>query len=55
MLMLVMDVVRVTNVIVVGVLYQSVYLLVGNGICSTIGGGGGGGGGSFWILVMMVA
>ena len=41
-LMVVMAVVRVANVIVVGVLYLSVYLLVGNGICSSIGGEGGG-------------
>ena len=41
-LMVVMAVVRVENVIVVGVLYLSVYLLVGNGICSSIGGDGGG-------------
>ena len=40
-LMVVMAVVRVANVIVVGVLYLSVYLLVGNGICSSIGGEGG--------------
>ena len=39
-LMVVMAVVRVANVIVVGVLYLSVYLLVGNGICSNIGGEG---------------
>ena len=55
--MVVMAVVRVANVIVVGVLYLSVYLMVGNGICRSIGGvgGGGGGGGGFWILVVMVA
>ena len=43
------------NVLVVGVLYFSVYLLVGNDIYISIGGDGGGGGSAFWILVVMVA
>ena len=50
------------NVIVVGVLYLSVYLLVGNGICSSIGGDGGwgwwflniGGDGGLVVVVIMV-
>ena len=58
-LIVVRAVVRVANVIVVGVLYLIVYWLVGNGICSSIGedgeGVGFGGGGVFWILVVMVA
>ena len=47
--MVIMSVIRVANVIIVGVLYLSVYLLVGNDICSSIGNG------IFLILVMMVA
>ena len=40
--MVVMAVVRVSNVNVVRVLYLSVYLEVGSGISSSIGGNGGG-------------
>ena len=45
----------VANVLAVGVLYLSVYLLLGNDICISIGGDRGDGGGCFWILLVMVA